>query len=736
MKHMIKVTWIVLIGVVSVLYPCSSEAARKSKKSKGGPQTEETRMEYKANDMLTRGIELINQKQEERGLKLVKSVSANFPKSKTRFKAYNVLGKYYFGKRKYNLAVKQYQMAAQSEDKEQQAEAFYRVGICYYQLNSFDRAFVTLRKVTTEYPWSICANEAYYYIGICHFKLGRWARAVESLKMVGTSVKTNLEEKVLAEAGHRLFVKVVDEDLIVLTDEKKKFGVQLDASSGDKEDLPMELFSKDGIRYMGSIPTKPGDPKPGDGILQFKGGDTVKVSYLDSNTESGERNQVLLADIRLVSTASAGFTDGAYREYTKGVFGDQQCFVRVKDLDGDVSAERDTLSVRVYTQYKVKKKIDYDKKGVQLEDEEEEIRKRVAIEISLTETEPHSGVFVNSTYVKIALDEKDVVSDNTTLWAMTNDEIVLEYEDIRHIGGDERRVVNYKAKILVGEIQDVKIEHRIVESLDLKARKDLIEAKIFLKLGNIFKEVGLKKQAYAKAEEGLNRIESVIRTSLKSSLDREIVEEAFNVKWDLLMVQDKLRQAIAVCNTLIKLFPDSTLVDKALMKVAKVKLSEGEKSSRDAMNILNGILRLRKSDLKPEAQFIIAEAAEKSAIEAAQKRKQKPDLSRAMMAYKKCAENYPESLYAGQALDKIANYYIKTKDYRRAVEMMEQVFQDYPDASFLDNMLFKWGVAAYRLGELQVAKEKMNQIVNEYPSSKMAGKAKKVLKIVERKLGG
>ena len=154
------------------------------------------------------------------------------------------------------------------------------------------------------------------------------------------------------------------------------------------------------------------------------------------------------------------------------------------------------------------------------------------------------------------------------------------------------------------------------------------------------------------------------------------------------------------------------------------------------MNILGGILRLQKSDLKPEAQFMIAEAAERTAIVDARMRgRDHPDLSKAMMQYKKCAENYPESPYAGQALGKIANYYIKTKDYRRAMEMMEQVFQDYPDASFLDEMLLKWGIAAYRLGELHIAKEKMSQLVAEYPDSKPAAKAKKYLKIVEKKLG-
>jgi len=62
-------------------------------------------------------------------------------------------------------------------------------------------------------------------------------------------------------------------------------------------------------------------------------------------------------------------------------------------------------------------------------------------------------------------------------------------------------------------------------------------------------------------------VEEVINTSLRASLDRSLVEEAFSVKWDLLLVQDKLGEAIAVCRSLMQLFPDSSLVDKALLKI-------------------------------------------------------------------------------------------------------------------------------------------------------------------------
>lgn len=710
-----------------------AEAARRRRTQ--GADSEEARMEYKAMDMVNRGLELIQQKQEERGLKLLKSVPENYPKTKTRFKAHMAVGDFYFTKREYDLALKQYMLCTEADDEELQAEGLYRAGICHYQLNSFDQAFVSLRKVTSDYPWSVYANEAYYYIGMCHFKLKRWARAAEALKMVGTSVAPNQDQDVLAEAGQRLFVKIEDEDLIVLADGEQTFNVTIASGSGDKEALTLSPFGKSGIHYMGSIPTEPGDPKPGDGVLQFRGGDKVTVSYKDRNTAEGKRDQDLLASIRLVSTAAAGFTDGAYREYTQGVFGNQPFFMRVRDLDADVSPQQDRLKVKLHTQYTVKQEIDVDQRGVDLDAEEEEIRRRADLEVTLTETDAHSGIFVGTTDLVLLNGEDAAATTAKGLPGRKDDQIILTYTDKAYMGGTEPRDVTYAARVLAGDIQDVKIEHRLVDSLELKARKDLIEAKIYLKLGQIFKDVGLNRQASEKADEGLGRAERVIRDGLRAGLDRDIVEQAFNVKWDLLMVQDKLREAIGVCNALIKMFPDSTLVDRALMRVAKAKLeTEQDRDRREAVNILSGILRLKESDLKPEAQFMVAQIAESEAS-LRLRPGGKPDLSRALVEYKKCADLYPESPFAGEALDRIANYYLKTRDYGRAVELIEQVFQDYPDAGFLDEMLLKWAICAYRQGNMELSRDKMLQLLGEYPGSKAADKADKLLVAVNKKLG-
>ncbi|MFW6132384.1 MAG: tetratricopeptide repeat protein [Planctomycetota bacterium] len=690
----------------------------------------EARMQFKAKEMLDRGLTLLEQKQTDRAVKVLESVPRMYPKARARFAAHLALGRHYLDERKYDLAAKQFNAARQSADDDERAEAIYRLGICHYHRDDFDNAFIALRQVTQEYPWSAGANQAYYYIGQCHFRLGRWAKAVEALQMVGTSVPPASQGELKVEAGQRLFVKVHDQDLVVRRKTGEPVTVVVRTAGGDRQTVTLSPLGDEGRDYIGSVPTTLGQAAPDDGVLQIIGHEQVEVLYTDAKTRSGEVDRKIVGRNELVSTAAVGFTDGAYREYTEGVFGDSDCFMRVKDLDRDRSGEPDTVSVRVRTQYKLQREQQPPSEQLEfVETEQPEWEARDEVEATLTETGPHTGVFVGSIVPAVVSDASEIRRDDDELSAMKGDRIVMTYVDHAHMHGDEPREVTATAQMLIGRIRDVKIEQRVVEEPELKARKNLIEAKIYRKLGQIFKDVGLDDDAADKAQIGLDRVNEVLRMSASASLDRQTVEQAFNVKWDLLLVQGKLSAAIDVCRTLTQLFPDSTLVDRALLDIGKAKMRAG--LGRDAMGVFSAILRLPTSDLKPEAMYLIAEVR---AAEA--RRRDAPDLSHAMLAYKRVADTYPDSSFAGDALEKIAQYYIDTKDYARAVELMERVFMDYPDAGFLDKMLLKWVQAAYRMGDLAAAKEKCDQLLAEFPASPLSGKAKEFRATILRKMGG
>lgn len=743
------------------------KSAKTPKKGRGND------MEYDAQAMLKKGIEYLEMKQEERGVKTITQVTLQYPESKAAFQAEVVLGNYYIEKRQYDLAVKRLQKVAQHEDPEIQAEALYKIGICYFNSGEYNKAFLSLRQVTNKFPGSVHANEAYYYIGLCHFSLNRWTQAVDALERVGTSV--NAQNKtpeakteaglLLAEAGQRLFVKIQDEDLAVLIteDSGKVLKVRLTNENGDEETIELEGLGKEGATFIGSIATQPGIAAKNDGTLQIKGGDKVTVTYVDTHTDSGKTNVEVKAMIPMVSTASVGFTSGNYQDYCYGIFGAQNFFMRVRDLDKDVTPQPDTVTVKVTSLYKVEKEEDLSA-GINFDDQEPEYQIRDTKEFVLKETGPRTGIFTAVSKTNLLeeprKEEKEDVppgseapvaapapapaaasaDDDKYLRVMNGDTMQIEYVDDVHIAGNEPVTRIFKSKLMVGEISNVLSQSREVDDLVVKARKNLIESKMLLYLAQIFKEVGLIEYANARAAEGLVKVDTVLSIHSDAPLEHGILEDAFNTKWELFIVQDKIRDAIKVCSMLIKTFPESTLVDRALMKIAEIKIKEGDnRSVQEGLNIYRGILQLPKSDLKAEAQYRIAEVSMAGAVAKTREMQAKdptykPNYAAVMAEFKKCSDNYPDSAFAGKSLEKIADFYLEGNDFQRVMDMMEQIFQDYPDGDFLDRMLYKWAVAAFKLERFQVANEKCEQLMSEYPNSAEAKKANQLRQLIRNRV--
>ena len=110
----------------------------------------------------------------------------------------------------------------------------------------------------------------------------------------------------------------------------------------------------------------------------------------------------------------------------------------------------------------------------------------------------------------------------------------------------------------------------------------------------------------------------------------------------------------------------------------------------------------------------------------------KPDFSSAMVAFKRCADAYPNSSFAGESIKRVIDYYISIRDYNRAQETLDRVFQDYPDAPWLDEMLLKWGVVCHRLGNRAEAIAKFHRLLEEYPGGQSAKQAQAFLKKLEK----
>jgi len=697
--------------------------------------------------MVKAAEEMLAAKEFERGVRALEAVIERFSDSDVRYRAYLALGRYYVDSHKHQDALKVLRQlhglergdeALTGDMKEIYLEGLYLTGVANYQTGQYAAAFPLLRKITKDYPNTVWANQSYYYIGMCHFAQGNWQKAIESLSLVGTFVDPNSPTIQYVEAGRRFYIKVSDADLPILATLGKQTAIQLTTAQGDKETVQCIPLAGKGELYIGSIPTEVSVPKPGDGTLQVIGGDEIRVTYLDNNTQAGEKDFPRQATVKVVSTGAIAFTLGTYESKASSAFLAQPLFVLLEDADLDTTAERDSVAVKIVSRYRdleaeeaLKDQASSLEKLMQTEEATRRYKNRDEVTLNLAElgnAPVRSGRFAGKVEVVAAKNQAADAGD-ALLTAVTGDEILVTYLDQRHIGGESPREVTASI-IVAGEIENRPMATQyVVADPVVRAKKNAVEATAYLELGRIFKSMGLSKGAAERCDQGLVHTDNIIKSG--ESVPSTLTEDAFRLKWELQMVKEDFDGAIATCQLFHKLFPKSPIVDQALLGIGKVHLER--KDFAKALQVFNQIIALPSSLAKAEAQFRIAETVE-AQNQPATGRPGNP--AAAIPAYKLCAERYPDSQFAGASLGKLIDYYVETKDYAQAEDLLNQIFQDHPDAPFLDNMLLKWVIVAYRQGNFQRAHDKCTQLLFEYPESAFAAKAKELLPRIEEKVKG
>jgi TolA-binding protein len=719
--------------------------------AEGGKQGEGSN--YAAFQLLRKGQELLDSGEHDRGAKILETIVEQYPADPIRFKAYLALGKHAISRSQQmeaigylrNLkAIEQPGKEMDQETRDLFLESLYLQGVAFFQTRQYAQAFPVLRRITNDFPNTVWANQSYYYIGMCHFAQGNWNKAIEALGLVGTFVNEASDDLEYAEAGRRFYVKIHDTDLPVLAKLGEEVKVTITSASGDKETVSLVPLPGDENSSLGSVATALGPAVPGDDVLQVTGGDSISTSYVDGNTREGDKDVDRSRQVKVVGTGGVAFTRGDFESPAVAAFPGQPVFVALNDADLDTSAAADTAKVRVISRFKEDEEEDEGKAttGIDIEKmlrgEEERWRTRDEITLPLTEfvaatdgsaTGPiRSGVFRGQFELDRFVEDQPPERADDRLTVAVGDEIMAIYTDELHIGGASPRTAT--ATIKVANEIDSRPRAAQYEVADpvVAAKKSLVEAEAFLELGRIFKAMGLSKGAGEKVAEGLTRVEPIIRQS--GAIPASLTEQAFRTKWDLHITSGDYAAAIQTCELFNRLYPESPFVDQALLQIGRIKQERQE--TREAIAIYKRILGLKTSQVKPEAQFRIAQATEQ---EGGPDGKQPQGAAeRAVVEYKICAERYPDSPFAGESLGKLVDYHVENKDYAAANDLLEQIFRDYPDSQFLDSMLLKWVVVAFRMGDVQKAHEKCSRLLFEYPSSPFAERGRAILPKIEQKL--
>jgi len=741
----------------------------------------ESAEDKRAEDLLKKADLKYDVREISEAIEMYRNIIDRFPKSKYRFTGHLRLGKHYFSEKQYSNAIDHlYKCSEGSSNPQEEAESLYLIGVSYFEQSQYQKTFSELRRVTANFPGTEFCNKAYHYIGMAHFRLKHYKRAIEAFRMVGTSVDEEDENVKKLAPGKRLFIKVNDRDLTILSRQKKTLKVIVKAKTGDEEEVELHSRGITGTDFIGSIKTELGEPAAKDGILQVLGTDAISVTYMDTHASERKRDVARLHEIAMADDARVDIVDGIFKNRVQGVAVDRNANFRVIDHDQDLGKGQDQVKVIVRAKREIKEeegKIvrveDLIKKATEekekqydildeetidllelLEDtdlistkteeegEEKEGEKKEGAEES-AETKPaetaptdfHTGIFTGNIPVRTGEPKKG----DGTIQADMNDMIEVEYLDEVRVSSEKPEPQKDAVVVVKGHLSVPTPYESIIRDSSLRVKTELQVAEALMHMGRIYKELGLKEQADDKFVEALKECAKVARE--RSAFNRELLEKTQFLLWKIYFEKGAHQQAATVCLNLLRNFPHSEFADDALMTMGNVAAEKGEYTS--AVSYYRRLLQVGQigvakkgeektgivgSPLAPDAQYAIAECYEKMGGQ------NKSNYETALVEYKKCAELFPTSNFAPKAITKIANFYYQMKDYPRALEIYDKTLRDYHDADFVDLILLNYGKCLVMMKDYQGAAGKFREVIEDHPDSKYVSKAQKYYKYVMKKI--
>jgi outer membrane protein assembly factor BamD (BamD/ComL family) len=759
-----RMMWMGMIAIALLLGLTQSPAwaAREAKERRSPEEMQAYRLLEKAESRLELEPDVAE--------KMLRDIIRNWPGSPVRFMAWLKLGNHYMQQGKWNEAVSAFTMLKElkkpdepleGEDLELYLEAHYNIGVVYYHSGQYESAFPVLRTITRDYPHTVWANQAYYYIGMCHFARENWNRAIEALERVGMFMDLDSPVAKHVEAGRRFYIRIDDDDLPILKRLGREIKATVRTSAGDEETITCIPLTSTAETYIGSLPTVVAPVAPGDNKLQVLSRNEIFTTYLDLNTEAGQREVKREYVTKVVSSGGVRFTIATFDEKAESAYLEQDQYLTVFDADLDVNEEPNLLYARVVSRYERPRDNQLlqsdESKGIDLDRvaEEEAADKYVVrdeVRVTLHELTTNrtlrasgdvspvrTGLFGGKVRIEEIHGEDNADRTDNVLACRMGDQVVAYYLDEYHHEGEVVRECTDMVKV-VGEINNLPVSRTAyVPDLITRAKKARVEAEAYLELGKIFKSMGLLDGATEKCNQGIELADQVIAES--GPIPQELVEEAFKLKWELYLNAGELQAALATCKTFARHFPQSKFADQALLKIGAVHVEAGDYMA--ALSVFESILSLPQSLAKAEAQYRMGEVTFEKELAALKKSKLKTDeppevtaMRSAIQHYKRCADLYPESEFAGESLAKLVDYYVQAEDLPAAEDLLEKVSVDYPDARFMDRMLLKWVLVAYKRGDVSRALEKCKELVYQYPESSYAEKARKLMPQLEKRLSG
>lgn len=477
--------------------------------------------------------------------------------------------------------------------------------------------------------------------------------------------------------------------------------------------------------------------------VELSGNDTITIEYLDEVGPGGPNDPAKAVRKDTVTVASDSFlavvTSDGQESLDRVILGGS-ILVRLEDPDRDATDKPDTVKA-VLSAMRVEMKplmtavpASQPAPASRVSAEQftstqatKEIKieplippDAVGIEITLTETGPHTGVFERA----VPVGDSSIELDGKRLPLSTEHRLRVAYMDERAMRMPDGFVHATLLDVVPsqgGNASAIKFRQSQID-LESKLRRAVAAGE----LGRIYLDLGLVqggREYLANAQRDLLEVAQATPNSI-------LAEEAMYHGFRIYFYAGMLDEAVTAARQLMAKYPRSEHVPEAMLQIGKVSLERGQKvaeeakarnEKRDNPDLKRAagefeqlVSKYPLSPLAPEALFELAQtkiAMGQSGLD----------------SLERLAKQYPDSGFASRGLIRAADYYVGVGDYNRALDYLNRVLIDYPDSSQLGKVLFDRGVCQMKVGKQGDATRTFYQVIEEHPGTDLAAKAQQFI---------
>jgi len=415
--------------------------------------------------------------------------------------------------------------------------------------------------------------------------------------------------------------------------------------------------------------------------LIVSGSDTVhiKVAELDAKESADTK-------VRLLSDARLELLDETYTAQRDAIHLGDQFYAKLTDPDQDTSDAQDKVTVKV------------------------KASSGDALDLTLTETLPHSGIFTAALKPEFAGEKKEgkapaVNAADQTLSVCFGDEVTCTYVDQDTLASKEPLEVTAKGRMHYGSDAELAVFTKLFKDPEMAVKTRFLMAEALFEMAKEHRKLNQP----AIADDEIAHGKMVLEEALRDYPNTSVVGQGEFLLANLAQELNKHQEAIGRYSNIISNWPDSEYAPRAQFKKA-ICLEKMENYDQACEEYV------RLTYIYPESN-LVADAT----VRLANYYYKQKSFRVAGKIFFNFQQRTPQHPLACKALFLSAQCHMKLEDYKESCRLFTMLVDEYPDDKEIRSEAMYWlGDSYFKGNTFEKAYQTFKKLTWDYPESKWA----------------